>query len=55
MSTVPEVIVANHLGMACAAASIITDECGPVNLQPVNIAETIEIAGKAGEKLSEIF
>ncbi|CAN5547631.1 purine-nucleoside phosphorylase [soil metagenome] len=55
MSTVPEVIVANHIGMACAAVSVITDECDPDNLKPVNIAEIIEVAGKADEKLSRIF
>ena len=55
MSTVPEVIVANHVGLACAAISVITDECNPDNLQPVNIAEIIAVAGKADDKLSKIF
>lgn len=55
MSTVPEVIVANHVGLPCAAVSVITDECDPDNLQPVNIAEIIEVAGKADEKLSGLF
>ena len=55
MSTVPEVIVANHVGLPCAAVSVITDECDPDNLQPVNIAEIIAVAGKADEKLSELF
>jgi purine-nucleoside phosphorylase len=55
MSTVPEVIVANHIGLPCAAISIITDECDPDNLQPVNIKEIIEVAGKADEKLSRIL
>ncbi|MEJ7673085.1 MAG: hypothetical protein WKF59_10325 [Chitinophagaceae bacterium] len=55
MSTVPEVIVANQLGIKCAAISVITDECDPDNLQPVNIAEIIEVAGKADKKLSKIF
>ena len=55
MSTVPEVIVANHAGLPCAAISVITDECDPDNLQPVNIAEIITTAGKADEKLSELF
>ena len=55
MSTVPEVIVANHIGLPCAAVSVITDECDPDNLQPVNIAEIIEVAGKADEKLSALF
>lgn len=55
MSTVPEVIVANHVGLPCAAVSVITDECDPDNLKAVNISEIIEIAGKADKKLSEIF
>lgn len=55
MSTVPEVIVANHVGLPCAAVSVITDECDPDNLQPVNIAEIIAVAGKADEKLSSVF
>ncbi|MDG1398649.1 MAG: purine-nucleoside phosphorylase, partial [Polaribacter sp.] len=44
MSTVPEVIVAKHLELPCAAISVLTDECDPKNLQPVNIAEIIAIA-----------
>lgn len=55
MSTVPEVIVANQLGLPCAAISVITDECDPDNLQPVDIAEIIAVAGKADEKLSTIL
>ncbi len=55
MSTVPEVIVANHIALPCAAISVITDECDPDNLQPVNIAEIIEVAGRADEKLSLLF
>lgn len=55
MSTVPEVIAANHLGLPCAAVSVITDECDPNNLKPVNIAEIIAVAGKADEKLSALF
>ncbi|HEX8331858.1 MAG TPA: purine-nucleoside phosphorylase [Segetibacter sp.] len=55
MSTVPEVIVANHIGLKCAAVSVITDECDPDNLQPVDISEIIAVAGKADAKLSKIF
>ncbi len=55
MSTVPEVIVANHIGLACAAISVITDECDPDNLQRVDIAEIIATAGKSDGKLSKIF
>jgi len=55
MSTVPEVIVARQLGLKCAAVSVITDECDPDNLQPVNIEEIIAIAGEADRKLSTVF
>lgn len=55
MSTTPEVIVANQLGLPCAAVSVITDECDPDNLKPVDIAEIIAIAGKSDEKLSALF
>ncbi|MEO6315562.1 MAG: purine-nucleoside phosphorylase [Chitinophagaceae bacterium] len=55
MSTVPEVIAANHMGLPCAAISVVTDVCDPDNLKPVNIAEIIEVAGKADEKLSLLF
>ncbi|TKK70256.1 purine-nucleoside phosphorylase [Ilyomonas limi] len=56
MSTVPEVIAANHAQLPCAAVSVITDECDPDNLQPINnIAEIIEVAGKADKQLSQIL
>jgi purine-nucleoside phosphorylase len=55
MSTVPEVIVANHCGLPCAAVSVITDECDPDTLQPVDISEIIAVAGKAELKLTAII
>lgn len=55
MSTVPEVIVANHIQMPCAAVSVITDECDPDNLQPVDISEIIAVAELSDKKLSKIF
>ena len=55
MSTVPEAIVAKHLELPCAAISVLTDECDPKNLQPVNIAEIIAIAGKAEPKMISLF
>ena len=55
MSTVPEVIAANHMQLPCAAISVITDECDPDDLKPVNIAEIIDIAGKADSKLSTLL
>ena len=55
MSTIPEVIVANHLNLPVAAVSVLTDECDPDNLQPVNIQEIIEIAGKAEPDMITLF
>lgn len=55
MSTVPEVIAANHMGLPCAAVSVITDECDPDHLQPVNIEEIIMVAATADKKLSVLL
>lgn len=55
MSTVPEVIVAKQLNLPCAAISVLTDECDPKNLQPVDIAEIIAIAGQAEPKMITLF
>ena len=55
MSTVPEVIAANHCKIECAAISVITDECDPENLKPVNIAEIIEVAGKADVHVAKLL
>ena len=55
MSTVPEVIVANHAGVPCCAVSVLTDDCDPDNLKAVNIEEIIAVAGGAEPKLTELF
>ncbi len=55
MSTAPEVIVANHMGLPCCAISVLTDECDPDNLKPVSIAEILEIAGKAEKNLTKLY
>jgi purine-nucleoside phosphorylase len=55
MSTVPEIIVANHLGLKAAAISVLTDECDPNNLKPVNIGEIIAIAAKAEPQMITLF
>ena len=55
MSTVPEVIACNHMGVPCAAISVLTDECDPDNLAPVNIQEIIEVAGRAEVKLTALL
>lgn len=55
MSTVPEIIVANHLELKTAAVSVLTDECDPNNLKPVNIDEIIAMAGKAEPEMITLF
>lgn len=55
MSTVPEVIVANHLKIPIAAVSVLTDEGNPDDLQPVNIQDIIETAGKAEPQMIILF
>lgn len=55
MSTVPEIIVANHLNLKAAAVSVLTDECDPNNLKPLNIAEIIDMAAKAEPDMITLF
>lgn len=55
MSTVPEVIVANHMGLPCCAISVLTDDADPDNLKPVNINEIVKVARKTEPQLTELF
>jgi purine-nucleoside phosphorylase len=55
MSTVPEVLVANHMSLPCCAVSVLTDDCDPDNLKPAVISEIIAVAGKAESKLTELY
>ncbi|HET7179473.1 MAG TPA: purine-nucleoside phosphorylase, partial [Chryseosolibacter sp.] len=55
MSTVPEVIVANHIHLPCCAVSALTDECDPENLKPVKLEEIIAAAGTAEVPLTKLF
>ncbi len=55
MSTVPEIIVANHLKLKATAVSVLTDECDPNNLKPVDIAEIIAMAEKAEPDMIRLF
>lgn len=55
MSTVPENIVATHMGMSVFGMSIITDECFPDSLQPANVDEIIAVATKTEPKLTAIM
>ena len=55
MSTVPEVIVANHMGLPCAAVSVVTDLCDPDNLVPARLEDILETAAKAEIQLIRLF
>jgi len=55
MSTVPEVIVANHLKIPVIAVSVLTDECDPDHLEPVNIRDILETAAKAEPNMVKLF
>ncbi|MDT0641292.1 purine-nucleoside phosphorylase [Zunongwangia sp. F363] len=55
MSTVPEVIVANHLNIPVSAVSVITDEGNPDNLQPVDIKDILAMAAKAEPQMITLF
>ena len=55
MSTVPEVIAAVHMGMKVLGMSVITDECFPDALKPVNMSEILEAADIAEPKMTKIM
>src|SRR5476651_2781974 len=55
MSTVPEVIVANHMGLPVFAISVLTDEGFPEVLKPVSVEEILEVAYAAEPKMTLIL
>ena len=55
MSTVPEVIAANQLELPVLAVSVLTDDCDPDNLEPINIQNIIETAQSAEKDLIRLF
>lgn len=55
MSTVPEVIVCNHMSLPCLGVSVITDLCNPDHLKPVSLEEIIEVANRADALLSQLM
>ena len=55
MSTVPEVISAVHSGMKVLGFSVITDECFPDALEPVQMADILAAADIAQPKMTKII
>jgi purine-nucleoside phosphorylase len=54
MSTVPEVIVANHAGMRVLGLSIITDMCLPDSLEPASLDKILAVARGAEPNLTAL-
>jgi len=55
MSTIPEDIVAVHMGMKVLGFSILTDECFPDALKPAHLKEILKVATKAEPKMTAIM
>jgi len=55
MSTVPEVIVANHMGLPVFAISVLTDEGFPEVLKPVSVEEILAVARESEPKMTLIL
>lgn len=55
MSTVPEVIVANHMSLPVFAISVLTDEGFPDTLKAVSLEDIIKIAEEAEPKMTKIL
>ena len=55
MSTVPEVIVANHMGLPVFAVSVLTDEGFPEILNPVSVEDILAVAREAEPKMTMIL
>ena len=55
MSTVPEVIVARHMGMRVLGLSIISDSCLPDALEPVALPSIIATAMEAEPRLTSLI
>jgi len=55
MSTVPENIVANYLGMEAFGISVVTDECYPDALKPVKLEDVIQAANETEPQMAKLI
>lgn len=55
MSTVPEVIAAVHMGLDVLGISVITDECFPDALEPLNLEDVLNAAAMAEPKMAQVI
>jgi purine-nucleoside phosphorylase len=55
MWTVPVVFVGRHGGMRVLGLSIVTDECFPDALEPVDVETIIRVAREAEPRLTELI
>lgn len=55
MSTIPEDIVAVHMGIKVLGVSILTDECFPETLKPVSLEDVIAVAKEAEPRMTAVM
>lgn len=55
MSTVPEVIIARHMGIPVFAISVLTDEGFHEVLKPVSLEEILRVAAAAEPKMTQVL
>ncbi len=56
MSTIPEVIVARHMGLPVFVVSVVSNRCYPIDeLNETTIEEVISVVNDAGLKLNLIL
>lgn len=56
MSTVPEILVAKHMGLPIFAVSVVSNKCYPLEeLKEVSVDDVIAMVGKSASQLQEII
>ena len=56
MSTVPEVIAANHCGMKVLVLSVVTNVCIPIeNIKPTTVESVLAVANSASKALADLI